>query len=79
MCRENPDISIVLMDIKMPVMSGLTAAKYIKKLNPKLPIIAQTAFALESDKNKYASLFDDYLTKPIHESELRKAINDALK
>ncbi len=79
MCRENPNISIVLMDIKMPVMSGLTAAKYIKKLNPKLPIIAQTAFALESDKNKYASLFDDYLTKPIHESELRKAINDALK
>lgn len=75
LCRENTDISIVLMDIKMPVMSGLTAAKIIREFNPNLPIIAQTAFALESDKEKYDSVFDGYLTKPLDESELRMLIN----
>lgn len=79
LCRKNTDINIVLMDIKMPVMSGLTAAKYIKEFNPNLPIIAQTAYALESDKEKYDPVFDGYLTKPIDESELRMLINDNLK
>jgi CheY-like chemotaxis protein len=56
----------VLMDIKMPVMDGNEAMKEIKKLRPSLPIIALSAFAMESDKAKAMGLgFDAYLTKPL--------------
>ncbi|HYX06929.1 MAG TPA: PAS domain S-box protein, partial [Bacteroidales bacterium] len=46
-CRDNNDIDLVLMDIKMPVMDGKSAAQLIKEFRPELPVIAQTAYALE--------------------------------
>jgi len=73
-CLDNPGINLVLMDIKMPVMDGFTAAKQIKAFRPDLKIIAQTAFALEMDKEKYTSIFDDYITKPIKADELKMKI-----
>ncbi len=61
------EIQLVLMDIKMPVMDGNEAMKEIKKLRPSLPIIALSAFAMESDKTKALALgFDAYLTKPLN-------------
>lgn len=64
--REHPDISLVLMDIKMPVMDGYAATRQIKVLRPQLPVVAQTAFALNAEKN-YAleAGFDNYLSKPV--------------
>ena len=63
---NHPEIQLVLMDIKMPVMDGNEAMKEIKKIRPSLPIIALSAFAMESDKSKAMSLgFDAYLTKPL--------------
>lgn len=65
---ENTDISLVLMDIMMPVMDGYVASEKIKA-NPQtnhIPIIAVTAKAMASDKQKCLdSGCDDYVTKPI--------------
>ncbi|NCB98001.1 MAG: response regulator, partial [Bacteroidia bacterium] len=44
-CRENENVTLVLMDIKMPVIDGYTAAQKIKEFSPKIPIIAQSAYA----------------------------------
>ena len=70
-CRENPQIQQVLMDIRMPVMDGYTATKEIKKFRPDLPIIAQTAYAMESDRKKSLEEgCDDYISKPIKRKDL---------
>ena len=65
-CLENEDVKLVLMDIKMPKLDGLKATIKIKSERPDLIIIAQTAYALNSEK---AELLhegcDDYLSKPI--------------
>jgi CheY-like chemotaxis protein len=74
-CRSDQDIALVLMDIKMPVMDGLEATRLIKSIRPGLPVIAQTAFALETEKAKYSTAFDDYLTKPIKTDDLRRIIS----
>ncbi len=64
--QNHPEIQLVLMDIKMPVMDGNEAMKEIKKLRPSLPVIALSAFAMESDKERALSLgFNAYLTKPL--------------
>ncbi len=68
------NIDLVLMDIKMPVMDGHSAAKKIKKKYPKLPVIAQSAYALEHEIEKYEGIFDDYITKPINENELKNKL-----
>ncbi|MFH0759075.1 MAG: response regulator [Bacteroidota bacterium] len=69
--EERPDIELVLMDIKMPKMNGYEAIRVIKKIRPDLPIIAQSAFAMEEDKQKAAEAgADDYITKPISKSSL---------
>ncbi len=61
-----PEIDLVLMDIKMPIMDGNEAMKKLKKKRPSLPIIALSAFAMESDKKEAIKEgFDAYLTKPI--------------
>jgi len=73
-CKTNPNIDLVLMDIKMPIMNGYHAAKLIKEFRLHLPIVAQTAYALEQDIEKYQNIFDDYITKPINEDELKQKI-----
>ena len=78
-CRENENVTLVLMDIKMPVIDGYTAAQKIKEFSPKIPIIAQSAYALEHEREKFRDVFDDYLAKPINKEiflmTLRKFIN----
>jgi signal transduction histidine kinase/CheY-like chemotaxis protein len=65
-CRNITTIDFVLMDIKMPIMDGHMATKLIKAFRPEIPIIAQTAYALEGDKESFLeSGFDDYICKPI--------------
>jgi signal transduction histidine kinase len=71
-CKADSNVVLVLMDIKMPVMDGYTAAKSIKEFRPNLPIIAQSAYALEHEIEKFnGSAFDDYITKPIDGEELK--------
>ncbi len=70
-CRDNPDIDLVLMDIKMPIMNGLEATRQIREFNSSIIIIAQTAYALAGDKEKAMGAgCNDYLPKPIKKNEL---------
>jgi CheY-like chemotaxis protein len=78
-CRKNPEIELVLMDIGMPEINGYVASQMIKEFRPGLPIIAQTAFALEEDKEKYSDSFDEYITKPVNAEELKVKMRKFLK
>jgi len=70
-CQTNPNISLVLMDIKMPILDGHKAALCVKEFRPDLPIIAQSAYALEHEIEKFnGGGFNDYVIKPIDEKEL---------
>ena len=65
-CNTNTHIDLVLMDIKMPVMDGYEATKQIKSFMPNLPIIAQTAYFTDIDKDKaIACGCIDFISKPI--------------
>jgi len=79
-CKENYDIDIVLMDLKMPIMNGFESTKQIKKIRPKLPIIAQTAYTSKKDKEKaFEAGCDDYISKPLDEKILNSLILKYLK
>ncbi len=70
-CRTNPNIDLVLMDIKMPEMDGYEATRQIRKFNTKVIIIAQTAYALPGDKEKTIEAgCNDYISKPIKKYQL---------
>ena len=68
---ENRDINLVLMDIKMPLMDGEEAMQKILAWKPGTRIVAQTANALSSDREKYMeSGFVDHISKPIDKKQL---------
>ena len=71
-CKETPQVSAVLMDIKMPgKLDGFEAVKEIREFNQSVSIIAQTAFGFSSDRKKALDIgCNDYLSKPFKESEL---------
>ncbi|MDV7186338.1 PAS domain S-box protein [Lutibacter sp. TH_r2] len=78
--KNNPNIDLILMDIKMPKLNGYEAMKEIKKQGIQIPIIALSAFAMESEKETAISKgFDSYLTKPINKELLFKIIDDFTK
>ena len=65
-CRNNQHIDFILMDLKMPVMDGMEAARLIKQMKPEIPIIAVTAYAMSSDETKaLEGGCDGYLSKPL--------------
>ncbi len=69
----------ILMDIGMPNMDGYEATKEIRKISQTVPIIAVTAFAFASDKNKVlASGFNGYIAKPINADNLLKELESVL-
>ncbi len=75
MVKAHPEIDIVLMDVKMPVMDGLEATKRLKVDYPNLPIIVQTAYAMIEDKEEvFRAGANDYLTKPINRRDLLEKI-----
>ncbi len=79
MCKSNPDINLVLMDLRMPGMDGIEATRRIREFMPELVFVAQTAYALENDR-KFAkeAHFDDYITKPIDQHTLIEVIKKYL-
>ena len=74
-CRNNPDIDLVLMDIKMPGMDGYEATSKIREFNKNVFIIAQTAFGLSDDRDKaLAAGCNDYISKPLDIALLKSKI-----
>jgi PAS domain S-box-containing protein len=75
LCIANPDISLVLMDMKMPLLDGYQATTKILELRKGLPIVALTAFALSDDREKaLACGCIDYVSKPVKKELLIEVI-----
>lgn len=74
-CRNNPDIDLVLMDIQMPQMDGYEATKLIREFNREVVIIAQTALGMKGERERALNAgCTDYLAKPIKYVELSEMI-----
>lgn len=77
--KINPDIDIILMDLKMPVMDGFDATRAIRKEFSDLPIIALTAYSLQKDKKKALNAgCNEIFTKPINKEIIFKKLQDFL-
>ena len=75
LARDNPDISLILMDIKMPEINGIEATRQIRKFNPSVPIIAQSAYTFSGEQERAMEAgCNDYITKPINKGHLLKLI-----
>lgn len=72
--KNNPDIDLILMDIRIPKMDGYETTKEIRQFNKDVVIIAQTACAFSSDRDKALEVgCNDYVSKPI-DTELFEAL-----
>lgn len=79
LCRNNKDLDLILMDIRMPDWNGYEATRRIRKFNKEVIIIAQTAYGLSGDKEKaIESGCNDYIAKPIIKNELLTLIQKYL-
>ncbi|BCR92897.1 sensor histidine kinase/response regulator Fos-1/TcsA [Aspergillus chevalieri] len=76
MVKQRPlSYDVVLMDVSMPVLSGLEATSRIRELHIDVPIIALTGNALKGDAETYlANGMNDYLAKPIHRQQLLRML-----
>ena len=76
----HPEVEIILMDIKMPIMDGFEATRIIRRSNQTIPIIAQTAFALAEEKKKAMEVgCNEVITKPIQGGVLLNVISNYVK
>ena len=79
-CRNNPDLDLILMDIRMPRMNGLEATQQIRQFNKDIIIIAQTAYAFAGDSEKAIEAgCSDYISKPINKTLLYDLIKKHFK
>ncbi len=77
--KNTPQIDLILMDLKLPGISGFEATKSIREFDKNVPIIAQTAFAMSGDKEKALQAgCDAYLSKPIKKEKLIRQMSDLL-
>ena len=78
--KSTPDIDVVLLDMQMPEMNGIEATKEIRKIRKDLPIIAQTAFIFEDDKDIILEAgCDACLIKPIRREHLLTVMSSFVK
>jgi len=79
LCKEFPNICLVLMDVKMPMMNGIEATRHIRGFRAELPIIATTAYAQIGDEQYFIeSGCNDYIAKPIKKDDLVLLLNKYL-
>ena len=78
-CMDTPNIDLIFMDIKMPIMNGFDATEKIREINPDIPIIAQTAYSTPEDIKKAIDAgCDDFISKPIDKESFQKIIANFL-
>ncbi len=79
LCKSINKIDLILMDLKLPDISGFEATRQIRRFNKTIPVIAQTALILESEREKCInSGCNDQITKPIEIEKLLKIISKYL-
>jgi len=77
--QKNPDFDLILMDIRLPDISGLDVTRKIKKLKKNIPVIAQTAYASDEDKIRcIESGCQEFISKPINYNNMLKVLNKYL-
>lgn len=80
LCRSSLKIDIVLMDIKLPDLNGLEASRKIREFNRKIPIVAQSAFIMEDEKDAYLQAgINDHIDKPINIRDFYEKLDGFLK
>jgi len=78
-CRNHPEVRLVLMDIKMPMMDGFEATRQIRTFRPDLPVIALTAHVTTEDESAaLAAGCTEYVTKPVSKTKLLEIIESSL-
>jgi PAS domain S-box-containing protein len=77
-CKSKQKIDLILMDIRMPVMNGYEATRIIKEIRPDTPIIAQTAYAENTDQTQSCG-FSEFISKPYSKQQLFDTISSALQ
>jgi PAS domain S-box-containing protein len=78
--KNNPDLDLILMDIKMPIMGGYEATREIRKFNKEVIIIAETAYVLPGDRDKALEAgCNEYIAKPINNDKLLNLIKKIIK
>ncbi|MFN1651151.1 response regulator [Vibrio rotiferianus] len=78
--EQTQNIDIILMDVSMPVMDGITATRLIRQKGISIPIIALTAHALESDKTTCMKAgMDGFVSKPVRRQEIYEAIQSLVE
>lgn len=74
-CQKDQQIDLVLMDVRMPIMDGYEATRQIKKIRPDLPVITQTSYAMDGDREESIRAgCDDYIAKPFEIKDLMELI-----
>jgi len=76
--KSNPDINLILMDLRMPQVDGYVAAQLIKNDSPDIPIIAQSAYSFKDDKENVSKSFNGYLSKPVSKKEFEEVVHKYL-
>ena len=77
---ESSKPDLILMDVRMPGLDGLSAAGIIRELNPTIPIIATTAFAFETDREMaLAAGCNEYMPKPLEAEKLKTMVERYLE
>ncbi len=75
-CKNNPDIDIILMDIKMPLIDGYNTTKQIREFNKEVVIIAQTSFSSKDDRQKALEAgCNEHISKPYSYEDFIDLIN----
>jgi PAS domain S-box-containing protein len=78
MCSDH-DFDLILMDIRLPILNGIQATQHIREMGKKIPIVAQTAFAMNDDKQKCLDAgCDKYIAKPINKEKLYAIMKELL-
>jgi len=78
--KKHPEIDLVLLDIKLPDISGEDVLKEMKALRPEIPILVQTAYVFDTDRARFYELgCDDYIKKPIFKDVFYEKVSHWLK
>lgn len=79
-CRDNNDIDLVFLDLKLPNLDGFKATPIIKDLKPDLPVIAQSAYAFADEKQRALKAgCDAFIPKPIDFNTIASVLNDYIR